>query len=82
MKKLLFTAIAVIAFSGVAMAETIELKFVENHEMFVLPADNCQTFAMDFIDEYDCSNPGEEMDAITANNVFQELLNMCYTNMG
>ena len=44
MKKLVFTAIAVIAFSGVSMAETREAK------KEVLPPTDCQTKAMDYID--------------------------------
>ena len=48
MKKLVFTAIAVIAFSGVSMAETKEVQCAQNYEMIMLSADSCQTFAMDF----------------------------------
>ncbi len=45
MKKLVFTALAVVAFSGVSFAGTKEVK-VE-----VAPPADCQTLAMDYIDE-------------------------------
>jgi hypothetical protein len=41
----------------------------------------CQEFAMDFIAEYDERHPGEEMDDLTAHNVYQELTEACYTLM-
>lgn len=62
MKKLLFTAIAVIAFSGVAMAETKEVKTevkVVNEQLEATP---CQDAAIDlyeyFINDYNggCDN--------------------------
>jgi hypothetical protein len=84
MKKLIITAIAIVAFSEISMANTLEEKevVVVSIELQVQEGDMCQEFAMDYIDEYDANNPGEEMDAITANNAYQELLDLCYTYMG
>ncbi|MFV8345143.1 hypothetical protein [Flavobacterium sp. ZB4P13] len=47
MKKLLFTALAVVAFSGVAMAGTHEVKEVKEVEVV---AEDCTTKAMNYID--------------------------------
>lgn len=47
MKKLLFTAIAVIAFSGVSMAETTAIKSQSNVEMQQIEATPCQNKALD-----------------------------------
>lgn len=85
MKKLVFTALAMVAFSGIAMANSTEVKEGKKEKFkkeVVLKADSCQKFAMDFIDEYDSNNPGHEMDSTTANNVYQELLRTCYEDMG
>lgn len=81
MKKLVFTAIAVIAFSGVSMAETTEVKIVENYGMIVAESGDCETFAMDFIDEYDSNHPGAEMEISYAQVVYQQLLDVCYNEM-
>lgn len=74
MKKLAFIALAVIAFSGVSMAGTLEVKEVKKE--VVLKADYCQEFAMDFIAEMD---PNNEMGSVDANNAYQDLLDMCYS---
>lgn len=81
MKKLVFTAIALIAFSGVSIAETGEVQCVQNDAMIMPTADSCQTFAMDFIDEYDARNPGQEMEISYAQIVYQQLLDLCYSEM-
>ena len=74
MKKLAFIALAVMAFSGVSMAGTLEVKEVKKE--VVLKADYCQEFAMDFIAEMD---PNNEMGSVDANNAYQDLLDMCYS---
>jgi hypothetical protein len=57
MKKLLFTALAVVAFSEIAMAGTHEVK-----EMEVL-AEDCQTKAMNYIDnDYDKDGTHTQME--------------------
>ncbi|QZK91451.1 hypothetical protein K5V07_13470 [Flavobacterium sp. CHNK8] len=83
MKKLLFTALAVVAFSGAAIAKTGEVKeeYATSDVLYTEQGDDCQEFAADFIDEYDANHVGEEMDALTANNVYQVLLEVCYTDM-
>jgi hypothetical protein len=45
MKKLLFTALAVVAFSGVVVAENLEVK-----EDKVFYEDDCKTKAMNYVD--------------------------------
>jgi hypothetical protein len=49
--------------------------------MIMPTADSCQTFAMDFIDEYDARNPGQEMEISYAQVVYQQLLDLCYSEM-
>ncbi|MBG6110581.1 polyhydroxyalkanoate synthesis regulator phasin [Flavobacterium sp. CG_23.5] len=74
MKKILFTALAVVVFSGAAMAGAQEAKEVKKG--IVVKGDLCQEFAIDFIEEMD---PNNEMSAIDANNAYQDLLGMCYS---
>ena len=76
MKKLVFIALAVVAFSGVSMAGTLEIKEVkkEDNKKETVPPDHCQEFAMDFIAELD---PNNEMSPVDANNAYQDLLEMC-----
>lgn len=76
MKKLVFTALAVVAFSGAAMAKTgVVIETAVGCVLNVEDPDECQKFAMDFIEELD---PNNEMSSIDANNAYQDLLDMCY----
>lgn len=72
MKKLVFTAFAVVAFSGVAMANTVEAK-----EEVVLVTD-CENWAMDFLDNWDSDN---EASGVGAHDVYRELVEMCDSGM-
>jgi hypothetical protein len=68
MKRFLFTAIAVIAFSGVSMAETKESKSEVKVEKQLLHATPCQDRAIDIyeyvMNEY--NNGGDDIDLLNA----------------
>lgn len=68
MKKLFFTAIALVAFNGVSTANTIE---VEEEK-----GDYCQEFAMDFMAFYD---DDQDISIVEYNQAFQDILNWCYS---
>jgi hypothetical protein len=72
MKKLFFTAIALVAFSGISMASTVEVK-VEK-DMPVLNVD-CVKVA---IAALDAADPNNEMTQAQADKFFQGQLNACY----
>jgi hypothetical protein len=79
MKKLLFTALAVVAFSAVSMANTIEVKeeVVVNNEsnvektVILEDSDSCQEFAMNMTDKTDL-NP------VDTHDFYQAMLSICY----
>ena len=89
MKKLLFTALAVVAFSGVAMASTIispnENDFNQanvecfNYEILTQPEienpeDGCYSYAAHQLDLwYTCCT----MSDVTANDTYQTLFSLC-----
>ena len=50
MKKLLFTAIALVAFSGVSMANNIEESTVETIETFLVVGEDCAELANQLIE--------------------------------
>ena len=56
-KKLLFSAVAVLAFNGVAMANSAEVKdevVISIQSKLIILAESCETKAMDYIDrDYD-----------------------------
>ncbi|MGZ9676884.1 hypothetical protein [Flavobacterium sp. GNP001] len=52
MKKLVFTALAVVAFSGAAIAKTEEVKEVKEETLFT----NCSTVAQDKLEKYEKDN--------------------------
>ena len=69
MKKLLFTALAVVAFSGVAMADTLEVK---EDKVFY---EDCYTQAADYVDNvYD---PNGTHTAEQNNVIYQAYLAGC-----
>lgn len=77
MKKVFFTAIALVAFSGVSMANVATENLTKNKEIVVLDrGDKCQEFAMDFMEEWDADGTA---DIVSFNNAFQEVLNWCYS---
>lgn len=72
MKKLFFSAVALVAFSGVSMANTIEVEQDFKEEK----GDHCQEFAMDFMAFYD---DDEDISIVEYNQAFQDILNWCYS---
>ncbi|UPT69288.1 MAG: hypothetical protein M0D53_08610 [Flavobacterium sp. JAD_PAG50586_2] len=92
MKKTFFTVIALVAFSGVSMAETggveegfkiessKDLSFAEKSylikEFDKLPADMCQTWSMGKVLLED---PNDELSSIDACDYYHYWLNLCYS---
>ena len=91
MKKLVFTALAVVAFSGVAMANTVEVKGIikeKNEVTEVLTniqredvrTSECSTIASITVDvaesDYHLSS-GECFDSWTWNYIYQNALHQC-----
>jgi flagellar hook assembly protein FlgD len=83
MKKLLFSAIALVAFNGVSMGNTIEVEKDSLVSKIVVieedKGDGCQEFAMDLV-TFAVSDDDNLTDA-EYNAVFQSFLNYCYNNM-
>lgn len=85
MKKLLFTALAVVAFNGIAMANTIEVKeeIISNSIKIELTnqqaeVKDCYTKAADYVDNvYD---PNGNHSSTQNNAVFQAYLDGCLGN--
>lgn len=79
MKKMIFTALAVVAFSGAAIANTIEIKekvLVNNESnvektVILKDSDSCQEFAMDMTEITDL-NP------VATHDFYQAMLSICY----
>ncbi|HQA73506.1 MAG: hypothetical protein R2805_01470 [Flavobacterium sp.] len=71
MKKLFFSAIALVAFSGVSFGNTIDIEEERG--------DGCQEWAIEavtfMVDDED------NLTDVQYNQVFQDLLNFCYKNM-
>ncbi len=82
MKKMIFTAMAVLAFSAVSMANTIEVKeeVVVNNESKVEEtilsddSDSCQELAMEMTDGTDFDDP------TLTHDYYQAWLDWCYGN--
>ena len=74
MKKLLFSAIALVAFSSVSMANTIEENLEKDNTK---KTDGCVTTAIRMMDIIEASN-GEITDIVQYNNVFQYYIWMCH----
>ena len=55
-----------VAFSGVAMANTVDAKEENRKIGFVLLANSCEDFAMDFLDEWDSNNEASPVAAYKA----------------
>ena len=71
MKKLFFSAVALVAFSSVSMANTID---VEKESK----GDACQEWAIGFMEFYDYD---DDITIVEYNRVYQEMLIFCYRNM-
>ena len=75
MKKLLFSAIALVAFSSVSMGNTVELevtKVVDDPQ-----TDFCSIVAADVMTSID---PGNNLSDVTYNQMYQSALNLCLKN--
>ena len=70
MKKVVFSAIAMIAFVGSSMGNTVEVK-----EEKIELGESCESKAMDFLNYID---PDNELDAVTAHNYYRSHLEGCY----
>ena len=85
MKKLFFSAIVLVAFSSVAMANTIDIDVVikdyqiegaqQEKGIEDIRAVNCATYAMDALEFLDSDN---HMTPVQAHNVYQSLYSHCY----
>lgn len=71
MKKLVFTAFAVVAFSGVAMANTADKS---EFNMLSLKIKDC---ASETIDKMDCLDPDNELSSMQTNAIYQVLYDKC-----
>lgn len=72
MKKLLFTAFAMIAFTGIAMAKNE----VDQKQYLRDLCPSCFEFAMDRLEDF------APADAVEANEQYQGLIEYCYSNGG
>ena len=75
MKKLLLSAIALVAFSSVSMGNTVELevtKVVDDPQ-----TDFCSIVAADVMISID---PGNNLSDVTYNQMYQSALNLCLKN--
>ena len=75
MKKLFFSAVALIAFSSVSMANTIEID--EKKVMDDPKTDFCSNVAADVMISVD---PGCNLPDATYNAMYQDALNLCLKN--
>jgi hypothetical protein len=73
MKKLLFTALAVVAFSGVSVAGTKEIKVVEQKVLFT----DCVAVA---IVATETADPESEWTAAQTNAFYQGIYDACQTS--
>ncbi|SHL48367.1 hypothetical protein [Flavobacterium xanthum] len=71
MKKLVFTALAVVAFSAVAMAKTGEVK---GSDLLSYEDTDCVS---ETADKMDCLDPENKLSAEEANKIYQILYNNC-----
>jgi hypothetical protein len=83
--KLVFTALAMVAFSGIAMANTLEvnesLNTVESNGnliSIIYEDGDCTMWAVDTLDNFDRDN---ELTPIEAHNAYQELIALCEAKM-
>ena len=77
MKKFVFTTLAVVAFSGVAMANNrVEMKIgILNKDNVVLFFTSCENWAMDQMDLY-----GEDQSPSEAHDDYRSLVELCDSN--
>ncbi|MCZ8089407.1 hypothetical protein [Flavobacterium sp.] len=75
MKKLFFSAVALVAFSSVSMANTIEIEETEVKNIIVV--DPCFKTAIRMMDLIEANN-GEITDIVFYNNVYQYYVWMCH----
>ena len=71
MKKLVFTALAVVAFSGVTRTNTAVKSEIN---MLSLKIKDC---ASETIDKMDCLDPDNELSSVQANTIYQVLYDNC-----
>lgn len=75
MKKLLFSAVALVAFSSVSMGNTIDIK--ETTVVDDPQTDFCSIVAADVMTSID---PGNNLSDATYNQMYQSALNLCLNN--